>query len=869
MTAPPDAPASVDPELFRDDAALGAASITACGWPVIPLRDGTDAKKPRPVRVAPDGRVLPTHGNGANHRDLWATTPHEVAALAQGWAEGSQLQSVCGFGVITGTSTTGGPVLAIIDVDGDLKALHSLLDQAGPAAWEWADQTLRVQRGEPTRMHLYGVVDADDCPATAHLAPALEWRGVGGYVCAPGSPHPGGGRYRMVQGGTVTTPGEHPPHSLFDGIDNPTPGSGPMVRWRRVLPVPAELLQVVAHRLGAVTAAACDDLAAPQESPGQPGNDLVHDALPARLDGLCRAVLEAPEGQGNDRLNWAAGVAGGLLADAPLRDQRAAREALVEAFLGRPIPAGEDSSSRAREARATVASGFRWGTQHPDEARGDHRRREAAAPAPASAEAEGEALAVEVSDGAEHEHLTGTTALDPGAYHAFWAARPLLAHVRAYARARRISAWALLGVVLARASCAVSPAVVLPPTRGTVASLNVFVGLCGGSGGNKSVTMGAARELLADQGGTRFLEALPGSGEGITAGYTYTVRPKPKKGETGTVGDEPTRVRVEVSMLFNVDEVQQLDALMKRTASTLLPTLKTAWSGGPLGNANASAETTRHLDAHSYRLCMVAGVQPAHAGAILDDAAGGFPQRWLWMPTYAADLPQPGEVVEDPGPWSWEVSASGVPAAGVVHGRLQTNMAPGELLVMELPRVAVVAIHEAQARENRPIGSVDRGGHGLDGHSLLSRTKVAAIFALLDDRLVVSDEDWHLAGVVMAVSDTTRERVIGVRNRAAAAEADQKAVRRGRSDALAATAAADTNAARVMGVLRRKLQRRADEAPSDPWVARSQLRRAADSKDRPHVNDALDRLVESGEVVEEPTESRGSRLRLTTAGGAK
>ena len=55
-------------------------------------------------------------------------------------------------------------------------------------------------------------------------------------------------------------------------------------------------------------------------------------------------------------------------------------------------------------------------------------------------------------------------------------------------------------------------------------------------------------------------------------------------------------------------------------------------------------------------------------------------------------------------------------------------------------------------------------GDALDGHALLTRLKVAAALAMLDDReprmqCTVTDEDWDLAGVVMAVSDRTREGV--------------------------------------------------------------------------------------------------------------
>lgn len=84
----------------------------------------------------------------------------------------------------------------------------------------------------------------------------------------------------------------------------------------------------------------------------------------SRLDGLVRSVTEAQPGTGNDRLNWAAGKAGALLRDAPAAAQQAVRERLVAAFLARP---GHTEADRA-EAGRTVASGWDWGSENPEQA---------------------------------------------------------------------------------------------------------------------------------------------------------------------------------------------------------------------------------------------------------------------------------------------------------------------------------------------------------------------------------------------------------------------------------------------------------------------------------------------------------------------
>ncbi len=53
----------------------------------------------------------------------------------------------------------------------------------------------------------------------------------------------------------------------------------------------------------------------------------------------------------------------------------------------------------------------------------------------------------------------------------------MLRHLNTFARARRVSPWALLGVCLARAIVTVPPHVALPLLTGGSASLNVFVAL--------------------------------------------------------------------------------------------------------------------------------------------------------------------------------------------------------------------------------------------------------------------------------------------------------------------------------------------------------------------------------------------------------
>jgi Bifunctional DNA primase/polymerase, N-terminal len=229
----------------------------------------------------------------------------------------------------------------------------------------------------------------------------------------------------------------------------------------------------------------------------------------------------------------------------------------------------------------------------------------------------------------------------------FWTSRELLAHVRAFARARRASPWATLLGVLARVVAATPVNVVLPPLVGGEASLNLFGGLVGGPGSGKDAALAAAADAIVVPAGS-FVEATPGSGEGLAHLFMRRVRGG---------GVEPLADAV----LLTASEVDTLKALADRHGATLLPELRKAWMGQPLGFAYAAAEKRLMLTAHSYRLCLLVGVQPARAAALLDDSDAGTPQRFLWMP--ATDPGAPDVAPQAPGWRTWwapEVGASRV-----------------------------------------------------------------------------------------------------------------------------------------------------------------------------------------------------------------
>ena len=422
-----------------------------------------------------------------------------------------------------------------------------------------------------------------------------------------------------------------------------------------------------------------------------------------------------------------------------------------------------------------------------------------------------------------------------------WCARPLLLRLHDFARARRVSPWALLGCTLARTAASVPPSVVLPPLVGGDGSLNSFIALCGASGTGKTAAQAAATEFLRPVGGIDFLTTGAGSGEGLIASYVHT--------EGGTKADPEVRaVRHNISTLYFVDEVQGLGALAGRTNSTLVPFLKQAWVGSTLATQNASRETNRRVEQHEYRLALVAGVQPEHAEVIFSDVGGGFPQRWLWLPTYdPGRLPRGAGAGAKVEPWTWNVPD---PVAVTVSGK--PLVAAGGRHRMGVPECVRVAVDTALEANNRPMGSAP-AHDTIDGHAVFTREKVAALLALLDGRLDISVPDWRLAGLIMAKSDETRSLVLTAHAAEASREADRKAARQGKSASIAEGAKAEADTERVAQSILKRLSR------EDGWTAGAELRKALSSSVRGSFKTAVERLVERHEVTTREVAYRSAR----------
>lgn len=431
-----------------------------------------------------------------------------------------------------------------------------------------------------------------------------------------------------------------------------------------------------------------------------------------------------------------------------------------------------------------------------------------------------------------HDHATPTEVQPPrGGDHdgqpvqsaeaGFWESRESLSRIRDYALSCMVSPWGLLGAAIVYVLDTVPFSTALPGIADddSPGSLNVFVNLVGQSGGNKGRTCKMARRYL----GRTEVDIPPGSGEGLVKIFVRRVVPddvdkdgRPKV-EIHEIGGDSFVFKRHAAVL-DCAEVDSLLALGSRNGSTLFSILRQGFSGETLGFGYSDESKRLLVPGDQYRLGLIVGVQPERAGVLLDDAAGGTPQRFLWLP------------VTDP-----RISRANRPTKPAPLRLAHTRAWPQTFGMCEAAREQIEL-----AAEQRAQGV----GDPLDGHALFVRAKVAAALSVLDgERHAISDEDWHLAGTVMAISDLTRARCASALARAAERANEARGRGEGIRTAVAGEIVHERAIERAAGVLVRAAQ------AHGPMTAAG-LRKRLAARDRGLFDDAYAVAVQAGRLVE-------------------
>jgi hypothetical protein len=439
--------------------------------------------------------------------------------------------------------------------------------------------------------------------------------------------------------------------------------------------------------------------------------------------------------------------------------------------------------------------------------------------------------------------MSTTPQSDPATIHveSFWSSSPQLRDLRQFAHARMVGPWAMLGNCFARALAHVPPHVVLPPTVGDYASLNLFVALVGRSGDTKSASMAAASSWLCIQ--PDYPSSKPGSGEGLAKCFATMAKMPANQG-----GGHEQRGR-QWSVLARIPEVDTLTATAARGGATIMSTLREGWSGERLGTDYAGEEKRIVLETNRYRLCLVIGVQPGRAGALFDDAEAGTPQRFVWLPSDDPDMPE----VEPPEPPTldlgrWEMPDSQAHSPVMIPLDLDSNRSrqlseranSADFRVLAIPDVARDQIKATRRAVARGDATVDP----LDGHKLLTRLKVAAALMVLEKRRdTITESDWDRAGIVIAVSDQTRSKVLAQLKDRASEENASKGHAAGVRDDIAEQTKSHRAVKRVADNIVRLLRDK-----FEGFCARGEVRKRLNSRDRVYFDDAETELINSWRI---------------------
>lgn len=415
----------------------------------------------------------------------------------------------------------------------------------------------------------------------------------------------------------------------------------------------------------------------------------------------------------------------------------------------------------------------------------------------------------------------------------FWSSSSLFEHIRQAAHSRSRSADVVLHAALARVAACLPHTIELPPIVGAAGSLNVFTAPVGPSGTGKSTGVAIARELLVPPPGLDIADNLPlGSGEGIAEAYMGMRKEPNEEGKLANV-----RVQVRFNAFIYVDEGEALVELMKRNGSTILETLRRAWTGATLGQANASSDRRRIVQQGMYRLGLVIGFQPEKAAGLLGDAAGGTPQRFLFCS--AIDPSIPDRQPEWPGPLNWCPPDAALLDQHVVHvnGYVRHHLTVDEGIVEEI-RATDLARQRGEAYCEE-----------LDGHAMLHRFKLAGLLAALHGGMHVGAEEWAWAEQIWRASVGVRNGIAQIVKRQSdqeeAAYVDKRANREFVAEAArrSAPAAVDNLAVRIAEYVR-------THATQDDGVKRRTLQRQVpSSRDSAIFQPALTRGIELGWIT--------------------
>ena len=336
-----------------------------------------------------------------------------------------------------------------------------------------------------------------------------------------------------------------------------------------------------------------------------------------------------------------------------------------------------------------------------------------------------------------------------------WESRPWLRQVRDAAWNRMMPPDAVLGAVLARVATIVPPCYLIPAIIGTQSTFDHLSVLVGDSASGKSAATGIARELVPETLEHVIVWDVPvGSGEGLIDQFYEWVSEEDEGGKQRKV-----KRHTKTAVHFVADEAKMIAEQAKRSGTTIISVICSAWSGASLGTANAGAETNRpKIDGRTVRLAGVMSIQSKLGHQLLTDdlVQQGFAGRLAFFAAEDPTMPHP-----DTRP-QWPGSLSVVPLPG------------GLMLPQDIAYPPEVVSHILLAQWDKARG--ESREDSIEGHIRLARLKIAGLIAAIEGSTTVTLDDWALAGEIIECSNSIRRHM----ERLGAQAALEAATRQGR-----------------------------------------------------------------------------------------
>lgn len=283
-------------------------------------------------------------------------------------------------------------------------------------------------------------------------------------------------------------------------------------------------------------------------------------------------------------------------------------------------------------------------------------------------------------------------------------------------------------------------------------------------------------------------------------------------------------------VLFHSDEGAGLVSgiLDNKRGTDIGPTLRAAWTGAVLGQANASADRTREVREYSLGLCVGFQLEALAALSTEEQLEYGTPQRFVYVS--ATDPSIPDDAPPDPGPL--EVKLPSAPLR--YDAELRTR-----------------ARQEALARARGEADGAPESDPML-AHRPALVARCAALLVVLCDpgRNEVHAADVALAEMLLDTSARLHGAAMEWRREREAAERERQL--QGRIREQVATAVALDGRQDDMARLSERLLAYVDDAGgSVEWAGRAGLRRAKfNAGDRQMADAALARLTAEGGPLE-------------------